>query len=124
MMKAKCPELKDVAPGMKCLYRAKIGGERVLIDVMIRSAPYLRDYGQNRKSWYADAFGYGWKGSVPVKKLLDKRKFFIQRAVKPLPSGRGYKAHLLAAGQAVTACGAGKAQAPALKQEPAYGAAR
>ena len=32
--------------------------------------------------------------------------------------------HYLAAGQAVTACGAGRAQAPALKQEPAYGAAR
>ena len=31
---------------------------------------------------------------------------------------------ILAAGQAVTACGAGRAQAPALKQEPAYGAAR
>lgn len=31
--------------------------------------------------------------------------------------------NILAAGQAVTACGAGRAQAPALKQEPAYGAA-
>jgi putative transposase len=30
--------------------------------------------------------------------------------------------NILAAGQAVSACGAGKAQAPALKQEPAYGA--
>ena len=32
--------------------------------------------------------------------------------------------NILAAGQAVTACGAGRAQAPALKQEPACGAAR
>ena len=32
--------------------------------------------------------------------------------------------NILAAGQAVSACGAGRAQAPALKQEPAYGAAR
>ena len=32
--------------------------------------------------------------------------------------------NILAAGQAVAACGAGKAQAPALKQEPAYGVAR
>lgn len=32
--------------------------------------------------------------------------------------------NILAAGQAVPACGAGRAQAPALKQEPAYGAAR
>ena len=32
--------------------------------------------------------------------------------------------NILAAGQAVAACGAGKAQAPALKREPAYGAAR
>ena len=31
--------------------------------------------------------------------------------------------NILAAGQAASACGAGKAQAPALKQEPAYGAA-
>lgn len=31
--------------------------------------------------------------------------------------------NILAAGQAVTACGAGRTQAPALKQEPAYGAA-
>lgn len=31
--------------------------------------------------------------------------------------------NILAAGQAVAACGAGRAQAPALKQEPAYGAA-
>lgn len=30
----------------------------------------------------------------------------------------------LAAGQAVSACGAGRAQAPVLNQEPAYGAAR
>jgi len=32
--------------------------------------------------------------------------------------------NILAAGQAVAACGAGRAQAPAVKQEPAYGAAR
>ena len=32
--------------------------------------------------------------------------------------------NILAAGLAVTACGAGKAQAPAMNQEPAYGAAR
>lgn len=32
--------------------------------------------------------------------------------------------NILAAGHAVSACGAGRAQAPALKQEPAYGAAR
>mgnify|MGYP000775852109 FL=1 len=32
--------------------------------------------------------------------------------------------NILAAGQAVSACGAGRAQAPALKQEPAYGVAR
>ncbi len=32
--------------------------------------------------------------------------------------------NILAAGHAVSACGAGRAQAPALKQEPAYGTAR
>ena len=32
--------------------------------------------------------------------------------------------NILAAGQAVSACGAGRAQAPASKQEPACGAAR
>ena len=32
--------------------------------------------------------------------------------------------NILAAGQAVSACGAGRTQAPALKQEPAYGVAR
>lgn len=32
--------------------------------------------------------------------------------------------NILAAGQAVSACGAGRAQAPVLNQEPAYGAAR
>lgn len=32
--------------------------------------------------------------------------------------------NILTAGQAVSACGAGMALAPALKQEPAYGAAR
>ena len=32
--------------------------------------------------------------------------------------------NILAVGHAVSACGAGRAQAPALKQEPAYGAAR
>ena len=79
--------------------------------------------------------------------------YFIQRAVKLRPSGRGYKAHskntmsscvyfvdffhrpailnscndnnaalnILAAGQAVSACGAGRVQAPAMKQEPTYG---
>ena len=76
----------------------------------------------------------------PVAILLLSFRFsremlvFTQRAVKPRPSGRGYKAHLnadhnaalniLAAGQAVSACGAGRAQAPVLNQEPAYGAAR
>ena len=40
----------------------------------------------------------------------------------------GYKAntlnvaiHVLAAGQVVSACGVGRAQAPTLKQEPPYG---
>ena len=32
--------------------------------------------------------------------------------------------NILAAGQAVSACGAGRAQAPAMKQEPAYGASQ
>ena len=32
--------------------------------------------------------------------------------------------NILAAGQAVSACGAGKAYVPVLKQEPAYGVAR
>ena len=48
--------------------------------------------------------------------------------VKPLPLGGGYKAntlnvaiHILAAGQVVSACGVGRAQALTLKQEPAYG---
>ena len=38
-------------------------------------------------------------------------------AVKPRPSGRGYKALLVAVGQTVLACGEG-ALATSLKQEP------
>ena len=47
---------------------------------------------------------------------------------KTSPFRGGYKAntlyvviHILAAGQVVSACGVGRAQAPTLKQEPTYG---
>ena len=50
----------------------------------------------------------------------------IRRKISPFKGG--YKAnilnvaiHILAAGQVVSACGVGGAQAPTLKQEPAYG---
>lgn len=88
----------DITPGMKCLYRAKIGGERVLIDVMICSAPYLRNYGQNRKAWYADAFGYGWKGSVAGQAtdrqgcVRQKHLSLIKPPLTPPASGRHFDA--------------------------------
>lgn len=75
MPRVNFPDLSNIKPGLKALYSAKIGGECVLLDVMVKSKPYQRDYGKGRKAWYVDAFGYGWKGSVPVKKLWDKAKF-------------------------------------------------
>lgn len=65
-----CPDLVSLAPGARCLYRAKIGGERQLINVRLLSAPYRKAYGKGRTSWYVDAFGYGWSGTVQARKLL------------------------------------------------------
>lgn len=70
MPKLLCPDLSALLPGKRFLYRAKIGGERQLINVCLASRPYLRDYGKGRMSWYVDAFGYGWRGTVQAGKLL------------------------------------------------------
>ena len=54
----KCPVLEEIFPGQRFYYRAKIGGERQLISVTVATAPY----------------GYGWSGSVPVKKLMERKR--------------------------------------------------
>lgn len=69
MLQLKCPDLDSITPGSRYLYRAKIGGERQLINVIVKSGPYLRNFGKGRASLYVDAFGYGWSGTVQTKKL-------------------------------------------------------
>ena len=61
-------------PGQRFYYRAKIGGERQLISVTVATFPYSKDYGQGRNAFYVNAYGYGWSGSVPVKKLMERKK--------------------------------------------------
>lgn len=68
-IKLKCPDLASVIPGRRFLYRAKIGGERQIINVKATTAPYPGDFGKGRKAMYVDVFGYGWKGTVPASKL-------------------------------------------------------
>lgn len=66
----RCPEPTALHPGFCCLYRAKIGGERQLINIRLLSAPYRRDFNDGRKALYVDAYGYGWSGTVQAGKLL------------------------------------------------------
>ena len=40
----------------------------------VATAPYPKDYGQGRTSLYVNAYGYGWSGSVPVKKLMERKR--------------------------------------------------
>ena len=58
----KCPVLEEIFPGQRFYYRAKIGGERQLISVTVATAPY------------PNVYGYGWSGSVPVKKLMERKR--------------------------------------------------
>lgn len=64
-----CPDLTTIAPGHHFLYRAKVGGERRIINVVASTAPYPGDFGKGRKTFYVDIFSYGWKGTAPAKKL-------------------------------------------------------
>lgn len=61
---------KHIYPGLKCYYRAKIGGERQLINVVVASESYKKDIGKERCADYVKAFGWGWSGEVQVKKLM------------------------------------------------------
>ena len=70
----KCPVLEESFPGQRFYYRAKIGGERQLISVTVATAPYPKDYGQGRETLYVNVYGYGWSGSVPVKKLMERKR--------------------------------------------------
>lgn len=70
----KCPVLEEIFPGQRFYYRAKIGGERQLISVTVATFPYSKDYGQGRETLYVNVYGYGWSGSVPVKKLMERKR--------------------------------------------------
>lgn len=69
-MKLKRPDTATISPGQRYLYRAKIGGERQLLDVITQTAPYPKDIGKGRVAQYCRVYGYGWKGEVQVKKLF------------------------------------------------------
>lgn len=73
-IRLKRPDLAAIAPGRHFLYRAKVGGERRIINVMASTAPYPGDFGKGRKTLYVDVFGYGWKGTVPAGKLRTAEK--------------------------------------------------
>lgn len=62
-------------------------------------------------------------GSVDRQSRPTQAKFKCTACGYELNADHNAALNILAAGQAVTACGAGRAQAPALKQEPACGAA-
>ena len=64
----KCPVLEEIFPGQRFYYRAKIGG------VTVATFPYSKDYGQGRETLYVNVYGYGWSGSVPVKKLMERKR--------------------------------------------------
>ena len=68
-IRVKCPDFEEIIPGCSFLNRAKIGGERQIINVKATTNPYPRDFGKGRKAMYVDVFGYGWKGTVPAGKL-------------------------------------------------------
>lgn len=74
-IRLKCPDLASIFPGGRFLYRAKIGGERQIINVKALSAPYPKDFGKGRQAMYVDVFGYGFSGSVQAKKLLTVERF-------------------------------------------------
>ena len=74
-IRLKCPDLASILPGSRFLYRAKIGGERRIINVKALTSPYSKDFGKGRMAMYVDVFGYGFTGSVQVKKLLTVEGF-------------------------------------------------
>lgn len=63
-------------------------------------------------------------GCVDKSNRLSQAKFKCTACGFECNADHNAALNILAAGQAVSACGAGRAQAPASKQEPAYGAAR
>ena len=62
-------------------------------------------------------------GCVDKSNRLSQAKFKCTACGFECNADHNAALNILAAGQAVAACGAGRAQAPVLKQEPAYGAA-
>lgn len=63
-------------------------------------------------------------GCVDKSNRLSQAKFKCTACGFECNADHNAALNILAAGQAVAACGAGRAQAPVLNQEPAYGAAR
>ena len=61
-------------------------------------------------------------GNVDRANRISQARFICTACGHQANADHNAALNILAAGQAVSACGAGKAQAPALKQEPTYGA--
>ena len=68
-IRLKCPDLASIIPGRRYLYRAKVGGERQIVNVVASTQPYQRSFGKGRKMRCVDVFGYDGKWTVPAKKL-------------------------------------------------------
>lgn len=59
-----------ITTGGKYFYRAKIGGERKLVDVQVKRGPFPKQFKDGRTSLYAYVYGYGFCGDVQITKLL------------------------------------------------------
>ena len=68
----------------------------------------------------------GFEANADYSVAVDVRRLFesTDTGLTASPSGRNAALNILAAGHAVTVGGVGRAQAPTMKQKPAYGAAR
>jgi hypothetical protein len=65
-----CPDLAGIKKGDRFHLWAKVGGDMQLVSVVATSDPYKT----GPKAIYVDVFGYDYRGSVNVKKLLTEHQ--------------------------------------------------
>lgn len=64
------PKPDELVLGSHWLYRAKVGGERQSVNVVVASRPEPKDIGKGRKALYVDVFGYEGRWTVQTKKIF------------------------------------------------------
>jgi hypothetical protein len=72
-MRLEKPDKTGINAGSKFLLRVKRGGEMQLITVTCRGEPYTHA-AHGGTALYVDVFGWGYRGSVNIKKLLEARR--------------------------------------------------